>query len=409
MASFSHEILRLDGTPPKHSPVEQPNEPFNELDKLSLKEILDEDCRPTFIVDLEHNRTTGHCIQPILVNASLKRRTQLLSEVAGETDHSASAEAPSSTAAYNSFRNWATAVGEHVSTEDAARSFRFDGFIWTKSTVRQRWRIISGNTLCQTTEVLAGDLRSAALPKTETGRNTLHGITQAETKSAEATGTHKPESVSTNTRKKSGTTTAEKTLSMPLSKPEGAVPDWTVSHPSGVLTEYMLFARTIDWASTPLGPMKDWSMQFRELANLIMVSKWYVIDAYGINTYPHLIQRIPYPAALFWGEELTTLYNEAYGTEIAGKKHPQLMGTGAFVPFSESWADVGPVFQECVRTGHSQKKNNGPVPIHRHGYLEETFLSWSLVPIYGGTDRIRESSSSFKYYASKSVTPTPLR
>jgi hypothetical protein len=36
----------------------------------------------------------------------------------------------------------------------------------------------------------------------------------------------------------------------------------------------------------------------------------------------------PHPAALFWGEELTMLYNEAYAKEVAGNKHPELMGTG---------------------------------------------------------------------------------
>jgi hypothetical protein len=35
-----------------------------------------------------------------------------------------------------------------------------------------------------------------------------------------------------------------------------------------------------------------------------------------------------HPAALFWGEDLTMMYNEAYKIEVAGNKHPELMGTG---------------------------------------------------------------------------------
>jgi hypothetical protein len=54
--------------------------------------------------------------------------------------------------------------------------------------------------------------------------------------------------------------------------------------------------------------MKRWSSQFREVINLVM--------------------RNPHPCALFWGEELTMIYNESYRDEVAGNKHPELMGTG---------------------------------------------------------------------------------
>jgi hypothetical protein len=49
-------------------------------------------------------------------------------------------------------------------------------------------------------------------------------------------------------------------------------------------------------------------MQFREIVNLVM--------------------RNPHPCSLFWGEELTMIYNEAYKNEVAGNKHPDLMGSG---------------------------------------------------------------------------------
>jgi hypothetical protein len=408
MASCSHEISWPDATHRKYSPVGEQNDSFSQLDRLSLKEILDEDRRPTFVVDLEHNRTTGHGIQPIFVNASLKGRTRLLSNVTRETNDSPSVKVSSSATTYDNFRNWATAVSEQIPTEDAAKPFQFDGILWTSSTVRQRWRIISGDVLPRTTEVMAGELRSASSPKIETGREHLRGIMPAEEMSTEATGNHKRERASTNTIDKSDTTLAESSLCMSLSTPEGAVLDWTVPHPCGMLTKYMVFARTVDWTSTPLGPMEEWSIQVRELANLIMVRKLCVKGAYETHAYTVEIQRIPYPAAILWGEEHTMLYNEAYATEIAGKKHPMLMGTGMSNLFPESWAGVGPVFHECARTGHSQLRPNDPVPIDRHGYLEETFLTWSIVPIYGGTNHIRESSSPSAYHASCAATTITL-
>ncbi|KAH8722743.1 hypothetical protein GQ44DRAFT_711556 [Phaeosphaeriaceae sp. PMI808] len=114
--------------------------------------------------------------------------------------------------------------------------------------------------------------------------------------------------------------------------------------------------------------MEEWPIQFRELVNLLM--------------------RNPHPAALFWGAELTMIYNEAYTIEVAGNKHPELMGLGFSNTFSELWDGVAPIFRECARTGQSIRKENDPLLIHRYGYLEETFFSWSFTPIYGGTDRI---------------------
>jgi hypothetical protein len=93
-----------------------------------------------------------------------------------------------------------------------------------------------------------------------------------------------------------------------LSAPDNALPDWTVPRLKGTPSEHIAFVRSVNWSNTPLGPMKSWSSQFREVVNLVM--------------------RNPHPCALFWGEELTMIYNESYMKEVAGNKHPELMGTG---------------------------------------------------------------------------------
>jgi hypothetical protein len=59
------------------------------------------------------------------------------------------------------------------------------------------------------------------------------------------------------------------------------------------------------------------------------------------------------------------MYNEAYKNEVAGNKHPDLMGTGFSGPFSEIWDGVGPVFRECARTGKSVRKENDRLNIER--------------------------------------------
>ncbi|KXJ88563.1 hypothetical protein Micbo1qcDRAFT_166624 [Microdochium bolleyi] len=114
--------------------------------------------------------------------------------------------------------------------------------------------------------------------------------------------------------------------------------------------------------------MSSWSREFRQIVNLVMNN--------------------PHPASLFWGPDLNMLYNEAYAKEVAGNKHPALMGTGFSGPFSELWDAVSPLFAECARTGISIRKEDDYLPIHRHGFLEETFYSWSWTPLYGGTKKI---------------------
>jgi hypothetical protein len=64
-------------------------------------------------------------------------------------------------------------------------------------------------------------------------------------------------------------------------------------------------------------------------------------------------------------------------------------GTRYQGPFSELWDSISPIFRECARTGRAVRMENDLLPIERFGYLEETFFSWSFVPIYGGTDRIQ--------------------
>ena len=73
---------------------------------------------------------------------------------------------------------------------------------------------------------------------------------------------------------------------------------------SAALPRHIQFARSINWAATPLGPIDTWSFDLRAMCNLIMAS--------------------PHPAAMYWGNEYIVIYNEAY-ILLAGQKHPALM------------------------------------------------------------------------------------
>ncbi|KAI1527835.1 BaeS Signal transduction histidine kinase [Pyrenophora tritici-repentis] len=138
--------------------------------------------------------------------------------------------------------------------------------------------------------------------------------------------------------------------------------DWTRLAVSPSLPRHIQFARSIDWASTPLGPIEYWSNDLRAMCNLIMAS--------------------PHPAAMYWGEELVAIYNEAY-IGLAGQKHPALMGQSYKVAWAEIWDEVKGVFANARLTGQATMKDDDCLFMKRNGFLEETYFSWSIIPMVG--------------------------
>jgi serine phosphatase RsbU (regulator of sigma subunit) len=116
----------------------------------------------------------------------------------------------------------------------------------------------------------------------------------------------------------------------------------------------------VDWAGTPLGPPAGWSPTLRGAVDL------------ALNTR--------FPVTLFWGAEFVLLYNEAY-VPLIGDKHPAALGRPARAVFPEAWDLIGPMMQG-VRAG------DGPtwvedeyVPLHRRGYLEDCWFTFSYSPV----------------------------
>jgi hypothetical protein len=309
-------IPRSERSSPDSAPIEhlynrREDDAFTELDRLSFREILNEDSRPTFILDLDPDYAVGRTIRPVFSNRSLKQHGRLLAYITGDAKETDGSEDLGLMTTYDDFRDWAMGVSKSNDSKDIfPLTLHYRRLVWTGSTIRQRWRIISGNAIHQAHNVLG---KSSPPPPSEEPQPTCHGVKIPEPTRALASaaaiptdeilprGVQQPhsDSVILGTRRKSGGS------SVTLGTPDSSCPDWTVPHPRGAFTDHVAFARTVDWASTPLGPMSEWSMQFRELANLVM--------------------RSPHPACLLWGEELTMVYNEGY-VDIVGDKHPNLMG-----------------------------------------------------------------------------------
>jgi len=124
--------------------------------------------------------------------------------------------------------------------------------------------------------------------------------------------------------------------------------------------------RALDWGSTPLGPPSGWPQSLRSAASICLGAK--------------------YPIALYWGPELTVIYNEAW-SEIPGDKHPWALGRPAREIWPDIWDIVGPEIDRAL-AGEGMWTADRMLPMERRGYLEETYFNYNLSPITAEDGRI---------------------
>ncbi|KAL5120426.1 hypothetical protein ACEQ8H_001716 [Pleosporales sp. CAS-2024a] len=135
-------------------------------------------------------------------------------------------------------------------------------------------------------------------------------------------------------------------------------PDWTLDLPQ---TDHVRLFRTTDWASTDLGPLRDWSPTLRLFVGFVLASSR--------------------AACLWWGPSLVAIYNDAYAP-LAGKLHPSLMGSTIHQGYPDLWPSISVYFEEGRRTGMGQNYSSAaPTLVDRRGWTEEAFFSGAFTPI----------------------------
>ncbi|KAF2150646.1 hypothetical protein K461DRAFT_229577 [Myriangium duriaei CBS 260.36] len=380
------------------SSIKADSSSFSVISSIGVVELLEQDERPTLIVDLGDSANYGSGqLRPVFANSSLRSYPGLVDLVIGSTDDPNQSE--SEKHSYIEFKSWllsASINGESLNV--CLPSFEFAGVTWSCSTLRKRLRLVSGSftgedssprlrqssrspkvssshtqsaphkpaqsPLKQTTDIgeppdYFGD--ATYLRPTETAKAVSGG-------SAPPTGSPQSLKHSTQTPLSSGLAAFVTEGSGPVSLEDVAAAvecpsfDWTRIPVSDSMPDHIKFARSIDWASTALGPIEDWCADLRQMCNLVMAS--------------------PHPAAMYWGEELIAIYNEAY-VLLAGQKHPELMGLSYKVAWKEIWDEVKDVFLSAVSTGEATMKDDDCLFMKRNGFLEETYFSWSIIPLVG--------------------------
>ncbi|TKA79553.1 hypothetical protein B0A55_02743 [Friedmanniomyces simplex] len=401
------------------------------LNSIGVIELLEQDERPTFIVDLAESGNYGPGqLHPVYANSSLRSYMGMLELVNG----TASDDASPGPKTYLQFKSWllsASIDGESLNV--CLPSFVYAGMTWSCSTLRKRLRIISGAVIAGTpaptgqmrasvprtmiaeppsesmntgeralepADYFAGALPPPAVTK-DPARETPAGRTEIvptiEDTAAHANGTLPPHqytdlSGATNLLPSShmyvhdfpergrkdfaggggvgdllrGTPTSSTVDSLhshiELAPSDAPCFDWTRLPVSDSMPPHIQFARSVDWAATALGPIELWSSDLRQMCNLIMAS--------------------PHPAAMYWGDDLIAIYNEAY-ILLAGQKHPMLMGQSYREAWVEIWDEVKDVFASARVTGEATMKDDDCLFMKRNDFLEETYFSWSIIPMVG--------------------------
>jgi hypothetical protein len=138
--------------------------------------------------------------------------------------------------------------------------------------------------------------------------------------------------------------------------------DWT-RHDIPNASHFVEFLRSFDWSSTPLGPMKQWSIALR-LHVLTTVAN-------------------PAPRGLIWGPEETFIYN-ASCEQLIGDKHPHAMGRHIST-FKDFYRAASTAITRARETGEVTSMTNLPISMDRYQDTpnEETIWSYDLVPLCG--------------------------
>jgi signal transduction histidine kinase len=119
--------------------------------------------------------------------------------------------------------------------------------------------------------------------------------------------------------------------------------------------------RAYPWAHTVLGEPQFWPQ--------------------GLRTTVRVLLTTGHPTMIFWGPELTCLYNDAFSRSLGPEKHPAILGAPAQRAWAEVWPIVGAQIEQVLRGEGAVWQENQRVPIIRHGELQEVYWTYSYSPI----------------------------
>ena len=118
--------------------------------------------------------------------------------------------------------------------------------------------------------------------------------------------------------------------------------------------------KDFDWSQTPLGPIEQWSTALLSAVRILLGQR--------------------HAACMFWGPELTMLYNDGYAPAL-GQKECRALGQPFRVIWADVWDDVAPLVDMAL-SGRGTYNEELRLLMTRNGFDEETFWTFSYSPLY---------------------------
>ena len=363
---------------------------------VALAEFFQQDDKPIFVIDFDDvAHSMSDRLHLIFANTALKRRHALLDSVQGKAIRQEFMSELGSP--FVDFKHWVLAPVDNAAT---VTTFPFAGLLWQCIILRKRLKVFMGQDLDEPAppvkEKLPNDIAHTDPKPSPRPHTTVPAAGYFDSIASSANGVlhsifdegTSPVSPIESTATPSGDITHSDLLATPLS-PVGesthkSLPakhdfegmegfgsdsvrergffDWTRLPDLPNLPQHIRLARDIDWAKTSLGPIENWASDLRGMCNLIMAS--------------------PHPAAMYWGPDYVSIYNEPY-ILLAGQKHPQLMGMRYRDAWAEIWEPLKEVLDNAYNNAQATMKDDDCLFLNRNGFLEETYFSWSIIPLIG--------------------------
>ena len=145
--------------------------------------------------------------------------------------------------------------------------------------------------------------------------------------------------------------------------------------------ELRALCRAFDWSTTALGPVASWPLSLRTIVQVILDS--------------------PTPMFLWWGPELTQIYNDAYRPSLgASGRHPQALGMRGRECWTDIWGAIGPQIEQVMSGGPPTWHEDQYLPIERNGRLEDVWWTYSYSAVHdddgaiGGTLVVSQETTS---------------
>ncbi|QOL49495.1 hybrid sensor histidine kinase/response regulator [Massilia litorea] len=144
------------------------------------------------------------------------------------------------------------------------------------------------------------------------------------------------------------------------------MPGFLPNDPSTPLTGVRALYAAHDWRSCPLGHPDTWPPE--------------LVTAVGMSL------NSAFPMFVAWGPDLRFFYNDAYAV-ILGAKHPAALAQPFRQIWAEIWTDLVPIIDRAL-SNKSAFHEDLPLVIHRQGFPEQGYFTFSYSPLHDGAGRV---------------------